>query len=307
MAAPLQGYTEAPFRHFHRVVYGPVFDACFSPFVRVEHGGIRSRDIRDVTSPLNANHDPVPQMIVRDVDEFRILADGLVACGHDRIDVNMGCPFALQLRHGRGAALLSDIGKLGMIADAMRDYSQVTFSVKMRLGVDSPDGWRGAVSVLNRMPLSHVAVHPRTAADGYRGPLRVHEFGLLMSELEHPVIFNGEIHSPADIDSVMADYPEVAGVMIGRGLLARPSMVNEWRERREWTRFERLSAVLRLHDGIYRHYCAALCGDAQVLSKIKSFWEYLSEEIGRRSAKAIRKATTLPRYVEAVNSVADSL
>jgi tRNA-dihydrouridine synthase len=48
MCAPMQGFTEAPFRHFHAGVYGAA-DCYFSPFLRVDHGAVRGRDLRDVS------------------------------------------------------------------------------------------------------------------------------------------------------------------------------------------------------------------------------------------------------------------
>ena len=35
---------------------------------------------------------------------------------------------------------------------------------------------------------------------------------------------------------------------------------------------------------------------SQLLSKIKPFWEYAEEEIGRKAWKAIKKAGNVPKY-----------
>lgn len=51
-AAPLQGYTDVPWRHFHAELYGGI-DAYFTPFIRVERGEIRQRDLKALSSPLN--------------------------------------------------------------------------------------------------------------------------------------------------------------------------------------------------------------------------------------------------------------
>ena len=40
-AAPLQGFTEAPWRNFHEEVFGGI-DAYYTPFVRIERGGFRT-------------------------------------------------------------------------------------------------------------------------------------------------------------------------------------------------------------------------------------------------------------------------
>ena len=44
--APLQGYTDAAYRQAHACIFGGI-DTYYSPFVRVEHGEIRRKDIRD--------------------------------------------------------------------------------------------------------------------------------------------------------------------------------------------------------------------------------------------------------------------
>lgn len=51
--APLQGFTEAAYRNAHAEVFGGV-DAYFSPFVRIEKGEARAKDIRDVAPENNS-------------------------------------------------------------------------------------------------------------------------------------------------------------------------------------------------------------------------------------------------------------
>ena len=46
-AAPMQGYTEAPYRHFHARIFGGI-DCYVSPFLRIDHGEVRRRDLRDI-------------------------------------------------------------------------------------------------------------------------------------------------------------------------------------------------------------------------------------------------------------------
>ena len=49
----MQGFTEAPFRHFHAGVYGAA-DCYFSPFLRVDHGAVRGRDLRTFMQTADA-------------------------------------------------------------------------------------------------------------------------------------------------------------------------------------------------------------------------------------------------------------
>lgn len=305
-AAPLQGYTEAPFRHYHAKVYGGcngAADVYYTPFVRIEHDEVRQRDLRDTVSPLNINHRAIPQIIVKDRAEFERLTDALAENGHRSIDINMGCPFPPQVRKGRGAAIVARHDVLADIAPAMQERDTLRFSIKMRLGVEDATEWRQSIDVINSMPLTHVTVHPRVARQQYGGDLHIGEFAELTRLIVHPVVFNGDITTPEGIDITASRFPNLLAIMAGRGLLARPSLIAEWRDGRTWTHEERLEHILALHSGIRQHYETTLCGESQTLAKLKPFWEYLEEEIGRKNWKAIRKATTLARYADAVSSL----
>ena len=151
--APLQGYTDAPYRLFHTEVFGGA-DGCFSPFLRWEKGEPARRTMRDILSPLNAETAGfVPQIIFRDAEEMRRLAGALKAEGVDRVDLNMGCPFPPQVAKGRGAGFLLRREEMEKVAAYVAEDSSVSYSLKMRLGVDDPWQWRDVVSVLRKMPL----------------------------------------------------------------------------------------------------------------------------------------------------------
>ncbi len=82
------------------------------------------------------------------------------------------------------------------------------------------------------------------------------------------------------------------GVMLGRGLLARPWMLGDK---------EPAQVLHDMHAIVYHQAAENLCGDSQILSHLHAFWEYI--DIDRKQKKAIKKATTLPRYREAVAAV----
>lgn len=298
--APLQGYTDVAYRHYHAKVYGNVADAYFSPFLRVEHNEVRKRDINDITSPLGNNHHLISQIIADGADEFNLILNTIIRSGYKEVNLNLGCPFPPQLKHGRGTALLLNQKELERITDIMLANPDIRFSVKMRLGITMPDEWHQSIGIINRMPLAHITVHPRTASQQYKGNLFLDEFKSLAEATQHPIIYNGELKTIAEISQLYTDFPIISGIMIGRGLLANPALLNEWADGTEWSATKRLEAILKLHEGIYTHYCNTLCGEAQILSKIKPFWEYLSDSIDKRTAKLIKKATTLPKYTDAI-------
>lgn len=303
-SAPIQGLTETAWRHFHHMIYGDGITRYHTPFLRVERGEIRRRDLRDLGSDFNKDIRLTPQIILRDLREFRMLCDAVAEAGYRQIDINMGCPFPPQVHHGRGAGMIADTELLSVLGDEMRGrYSDIEFSLKMRLGVESPDEWRVSADAVNALPLSHVTVHPRTARQQYQGELWLDEFAALLAGSAHPVIYNGDITHPSHIDDILSRYPSLAGVMIGRGLFSRPSIVAEWLAGEEWDESRRHEAIMRLHSMVYGHYRDTLSGDAQVLGKVKPFWEYLAPSLDRKAMKAIKKANSLRKYEEGVRAI----
>lgn len=301
--APIQGLTELPWRHFHRAVYGDAVTAYHTPFLRVERSEVRPRDLKALESDMNASVPLVPQIIVRDLREMEMLVEKVTAAGYSTIDINMGCPFPPQIHHGRGAGMIGRRDLLEALGEVMHSrYAHVQFTLKMRLGVNEPTEWREAIDVINNMPLKRLTVHPRTARQQYAGELHLGEFGELLGAAVHPVVYNGDILTPADITRIREEYPKVEGVMIGRGLFSRPSMVAEWREGMEWDAHTRAQRMLKLHSLLYDYYTERVSGDGQLMGKLKPFWDYL-EGVERRTLKMMKKAVTIRKYDEAVAAI----
>ncbi len=284
--APLQGYTDAAYRRAHWECVGGV-DEYYTPFVRIEKGEIRRKDLRDTDPAANEGVPTVPQVIARDGDEFARLCDALQEQGWRRIDLNMGCPFPMQVRAGRGSGLLQHHDRVEEILEEMQRRPDVQFSVKMRLGQESEDEGLNIMPIINEMPLLHVTLHPRLGRQQYKGVADREAFGRFREVSRHPMVYNGDI---AALDSEELELGNIKGVMIGRGLLARPWMTGD----------NDPAEVLRaMHAAVYRHATETLCGDSQILARLHAFWEYI--DIDRKQKKAIMKATSLPRYREAVS------
>lgn len=301
--APVQGHTDAAYRHFHASIYSGADGVVYTtPFIRLEKGEIRKKDLRDAFSDLNAPQVVVPQVIFRDGQELSALVQKLKEENPalPRIDINMGCPFPLQTSRGRGAATLADAACREAVRSVVEGNPDVNFSVKMRLGYRDEE-WQEALEMLNSLQLDHIAVHPRTAADQYTGALHMEAFDAIYENSKNPVVYNGDILTPADAAAIVEKYPRLHGLMIGRGVLGRPSLITEIREGAEWDAERRIKMMLEFHRVLLAHYRDTLIGgDHQVLSKISPFWEYAESEIGRKAWKAIRKATTMAKYQTAL-------
>ena len=235
--APLQGYTTGIYRKAHAEIFGGV-DAYYAPFLRMENGRPREKDLRDIEGDFGSGRDlsagakTVPQIIANSVDEFRTLADAIMQKGFTEIDFNMGCPFPMQVSRHRGAGLLSDTQTVKSIMDEIAQLTvknSIKFSVKMRLGQNSPDEAFALLPILNATPLAHITLHPRLGRQQYKGAIDFTAFVRFYEECRHPLVYNGDITSVNQMRKMEAGYPKLAGIMIGRGMLARPSLAAEYK------------------------------------------------------------------------------
>ena len=310
--APLQGYTDAVYRRAHRECVGGV-DEYYTPFVRIEKGEVRKKDLRDIDPAANTGVPTVPQVIAKDGEEFARLCDVVQGLGWRRIDLNMGCPFPMQVKAGRGSGLLQHPERVEEIAREMRQRPEVQFSVKMRLGQESAEESIELLPIINEMPLVHVTLHPRMGRQQYKGTVDKDAFWRFVHGCRHPMVYNGDISLDTPLGQMQAsdgfpdlweqrtdevDGSKIKGVMIGRGLLARPWMTHTPPPFGSPSPKLGEELVKQMHERIYRHAVENLCGDNQILSHLHAFWEYL--EIDRKHKKAIMKSSTLSRYNEAV-------
>ena len=131
-AAPLQGFTEATWRNVHNETYGGI-DTYITPFIRIEKGEIRNKDIRDTEKKNNTVPHLIPQIIAATPDELLPIAEFIAKEGYCEADINMGCSFALQVRKQHGAGLLPHPEAVAALIKATGEMPEIKFSVKMLL------------------------------------------------------------------------------------------------------------------------------------------------------------------------------
>lgn len=299
-SAPLQGYTEAVWRNLHSSVFGGV-DTYYTPFLRYERNEIRSKDIRDVERKNNQVSSLVPQIIASSPEEMQPLLQLIRAEGYDRVDINMGCSFILQAKRKRGAGILPYPDMVSALMQEVSKNNDIKFSVKMRLGWESKDEWRELIPILNDAPLCSVTMHSRIGVEQYKKSVDVETFAEFYNECKHPVIYNGDILTLSDIKQIEEHFPNVEGVMLGRGLLANPTLAVEYKEGREFTNQEKATLIRIMHDKMYEQLSPRLLGNTQFLSKMKPYWEYLLPDMLKKEKKAILKSSTIEKYMMNVN------
>jgi len=157
--------------------------------------------------------------------EPAIMADAapvVEAAGADIIDINMGCAVPKVRRNNAGVALLSRPEQAAALTEAAVRAVAVPVTVKIRAGlVAGDDGYLELARRLQDAGAAAIAIHARTASQGFRGAAQWEHIARLVEAVEVPVIGNGDVIDPADAPRMMAQTG-CAGVMIARGAWGRP-------------------------------------------------------------------------------------
>lgn len=301
--APLQGYTEVFYRNAHAACFGGV-DTYYTPFVRLEKGSFRRRDVRGIEPENNFVPHLIPQLIAPNFEKAETILKLFIEKGYEEVDINLGCPFPMLAKRHNGSGILPYPEEVKELLRLVTEYPQIKFSVKMRLGWESPEECLHLAPIINELPLSQVTVHPRLGKQQYKGEVDLEGFAAFQEVCKLPLIYNGDIHSLEDIERIQDRFPSLAGIMIGRGLLANPALALEYKEGRKLTADEMREKLRKLHDSVFSSYKEQLeGGEAQLMDKMKSFWEYLLPEANKKLRKIIFKSNHIDKYLQAVNQI----
>lgn len=300
--APLQGYTDFEYRRIHSRHCGGV-DTYYTPFIRWEKGGIREKDIRDILPENNEGLHLVPQIICADTDEFNRLADTIQEHGYEEMDLNMGCPAPMQTKLMRGSGILPYPTRVSALLKEMERRPEVRFSAKMRLGLEGKEEWRELSGMLDSSCLKHLTVHPRIGKQMYKGEVDMDAFSEVYSSIHIPIIYNGDVTSMEQVSSLSERYPGLHGIMMGRGLLARPTMAKECLMGEEMPHEERMSILMQMHEDMLGYCTRKYKVDSQILLHIHAFWEYQESQLERKTWKKIMKAGNMKNYLEAIRKL----
>ena len=184
------------------------------------------------------------------------------------------------------------------------EFPDIRFSVKLRLGWDSADEAQALLPFLNELPLTHLTLHPRIGTQQYKGATDEDAFSRFYAQCTHPLFYNGDIHTLADIHSITARFPRLKGVMLGRGLLAFPWLAAEYSSGVSLSVQEKKDKLHAFHALLLESYSSRLeGGEHQVLDKIKTVWDYLLPDAEKKLRKKVLKSTRLAAYMEAVKAM----
>ena len=145
--------------------------------------------------------------------------------GVAHVDLNFGCPVPKVTRKGGGAALpwkRSLLGDILTAAVTAAEKYDVPVTMKTRKGIDDDHlTFLDAGRIAQESGAAAIALHGRTAIQGYSGVADWDSITELVEHVDIPVLGNGDIWEAADAIA-MVEQTGVAGVVVGRGCLGRP-------------------------------------------------------------------------------------
>ena len=298
--APLQGYTDAIYRNAHSAIFGGI-DTYYTPFIRLDKGAFRNRDVRDIEPGNNEVPHLIPQLIGHEEEKVETILSLFTERGYKEVDINMGCPFPMLAKRHNGSGILPFPEEVEKLLEITQRHPEISFSVKMRLGWENAEECLKLAPILNVYPLKHITMHPRLGKQQYKGDVNPKGFAAFAEVCRHPLIYNGDISNIEDIERIHDSFPTLSGIMIGRGLLMNPALAIEYKEKKSLSTEDMKEKLYQMHKIVFARYEERLeGGEDQLLNKMKIFWEYLEPQIGRKAWKAIHKSTSLAKYNAAI-------
>ena len=198
--APMQDVTTLQFMRVIARYGGP--DVYWTEYFRV-HGDSRPEKwILDSITKNPTGKPVVAQLIGNDIPALVRTAKLLQQYPVAAIDLNLGCPAPVVYRKCAGGGLLREPDKIDAILGALRDAVTIPFTVKTRIGFESPEEFDALLPVFAKHPIDLLTVHARTVKQMYRPGVRYDLIARAARELRCPVLANGNVHSAAQAQAI---------------------------------------------------------------------------------------------------------
>lgn len=218
--APLDGYSDAPFRLLTRRLGS---GASFTEFINTIEVMSRNTKYQERCT-FSTEEKPIAIQLFDDNVNRLITGAARVyeKFKPDMIDVNMGCSVNHVSNRGAGAGLLRHPEKIAAIIAGLVKALPCPISAKIRLGWDSASiNFLTIGKIIQDQGASMVTLHARTREQLFKGTADWNAIRDLKTALSIPVFGNGDLRSFRDAERMMAET-RCDGVMIGRAAVENP-------------------------------------------------------------------------------------
>ena len=267
-AAPMEGLTDRVWRQAHQQFFGGA-DRYYAPFISPPENRVPvKKKMAELFPEANPGAPVIPQLLGKDGSCAAWMIGLLRQMGYTEINLNFGCPSGTVTAKGKGAGMLRDLDALDRFLYTVFDEAGGPISVKTRIGVERPEEFGPILEIYNRYPLAELIIHPRVMRQLYRGQADRAAFAAALPACKAPVCYNGDITTPDDLTALAAAWPNLSGLMAGRGLIADPALFRRARGGPPASKEELRAYLAQLYAG----YTAAFGSPQAAISRMKAFW-----------------------------------
>jgi len=291
--APMQDVTDLPFWRL-MARYGGA-DVYYTEYFRVHSTSNLEKGILKSITENPTGRPVIAQMIGNDIASLVRSAKELQRYPIVAVDLNLGCPAPVVYRKCAGGGLLREPQKVNSILGALRDAITIKFTVKTRVGFDSPAVFDELLPIFASHSIDLLTVHGRTVQEMYRGEVHYDLIARAVAQLPFPVLANGNVHSSENAREILR-LTGAKGLMIGRGAIRNPWLFHQIRQHaRGETLFQpRGHDVLEYVRALYDAVCSPDVRESAQVQKMKKYMNYLGDgvESTGRFLHEIRRVTT---------------
>ena len=225
--APMQDITDLPFWRFISQYGGP--DVFYTEYFRVHPTSHLEKDILRSITENPTGRPVIAQMIGNDIPSLIRTSTALQRYEIAGVDLNLGCPAPIVYRKCAGGGLLREPERVDGIIGALREsISSVKFTVKTRVGFDSPAHFDQLLAIFAKHRPDILTVHGRTVQEMYGPVVHYNLIAHAAASLTIPVLANGNVDSPENALRVLKETG-ARGLMIGRGAIRNPWVFDQIR------------------------------------------------------------------------------
>jgi tRNA-dihydrouridine synthase len=302
--APMQDVTTLSFMCVIARYGGP--DAYWTEYFRV-HGDSRLDKwiLQSITE--NPTGQPVvAQLIGNDIPALVRTVKELQKHPVAAIELNLGCPAPVVYRKCAGGGLLREPERIDAILGALRDAVTVPFTVKTRIGFESPAEFDELLPLFAKHPIDLLTIHARTVKQMYRPGVRYDLIARAARELKCPVLANGNVHGAAQAKQLLAETG-VHGLMIGRGAIRNPWLFDQIRAelRGEKIKLPTGRDVLTYVRELWESEITPGVEESARVQRMKKFMNFIGEGVEGSFLHDIRRVATTADFFRVCKSSLD--
>ena len=299
--APLEGLTDSSFRKIHHK-YFPGADRYYTPFFSpTVHRALTARETRELPLADSLDVTVIPQVLTKVAEDFTWMAQVCRDRGYTEVNLNLGCPSGTVTAKGKGSGMLRELGLLDQFLDKIFSGAVLPISIKTRIGFESSDEFPAIMEVLNQYPICELTIHPRVRTAFYKGHVDIDAFRYALQTSKAPVCYNGDLTSLRQVRTMAGQFPQISGVMIGRGLIGDPGMLTPGGTTRQ--------ALEGFMDELLETYLVEFGGSRNAMFRLKEHWGLLIHKFENADKlwKALRKTTDLAEYRSLASQILHTL